>query len=54
MGHREDIENGAIRYHVLFTLPAYYADQGLCNGWASVRPSLRLSVPLIDSSNSGP
>jgi len=28
-----------------------YAEQGLCNGRASVRPSVRLSVPSIDSSS---
>ena len=27
----------------LLTLPTYYAEQGLCNGWVSVRPS-RLST----------
>jgi len=30
---------------LLLKLPAYCAEQGLRNGWASVRPSVRLSVP---------
>jgi len=33
----------------LLTLPTYYAEQGLCNGWVSVRPS----VPSVDSSSGG-
>ena len=40
----------------LLALPAQYAEQGLCNGRASVRPSVRLSVclsvPAIDHCNS--
>jgi len=30
----------------LLTLSAEYAQQGLCNGWASIRPSVRLSHRL--------
>jgi len=37
----------------LLTLPAYYAEQSLCGGRVSVLVSVRLSVPLIDSSSGG-
>jgi len=38
---------------LLFTLSASHALQGLCNVRTSVRPSSRLSVPLIGSNNGG-
>jgi len=31
---------------LLLALPAQYAEQGLCNCWASIRPSVHQSVPL--------
>jgi len=37
----------------LMTLLALYVEQGLCNGGASVRPSVRQSVPSVDISNGG-
>jgi len=39
-------------YLALLTLPGWYADKGLCNGWASVRPSVRPSVHLSVSHRS--
>ena len=48
----------SMRNRALLPLPAHlYAEQGLCNGRASVRPTVRLSVslsvPSIDSSKGG-